>query len=186
MEKQILNINGFILKEQARNPKATGELSSILTELAFASKIVSREINKAGLIEDILGLTGTVNVQGEEVQKLDDYANDVFIMIMQRGHHVAGLASEENDTILDFSKNGTEAKYLLCIDPLDGSSNIDANVSVGTIFSILKRTAAGSLTEKEFLQKGSKQVCAGYILYGSSTMMVYTTGNSVNGFTLAP
>lgn len=186
MDKQILNIQGFILKEEAKVPRATGELSSILTEIAFASKIVSREVNKAGLV-DILGLTGKVNVQGEEVQKLDDYANDIFIKVLKRGQHVAGLASEEMEKTRDFSKNARQSKYVVCLDPLDGSSNVDANVSIGTIFSIYKRVSKkGKVTQADFLQKGSKQVGAGYVLYGSSTMMVYTTGNGVNGFTLDP
>ncbi|MFC1727025.1 class 1 fructose-bisphosphatase [Patescibacteria group bacterium] len=182
----MLNIQGFILSEEAKSPRATGELSSILTEIAFGAKIVSREVNKAGLV-DILGLTGKVNVQGEEVQKLDDYANDIFIQIFKRGQHIAGLASEEMEKIQDFSKSALRAKYVVCIDPLDGSSNVDANVSIGTIFSVYKRTSkSGNLTNQDFLQKGKQQVCAGYILYGSSTMMVYTTGKGVNGFTLDP
>jgi fructose-1,6-bisphosphatase I len=186
MDKEILNIQGFILTEQSHHQAATGELSSILTEIAFGAKIVSREINKAGLI-DVLGLTGKINVQGEQVQKLDEYANDIFIKILRRGRHVAALASEENDDILDFSKNTPEAKYVVCIDPLDGSSNIDANVSVGTIFSIYaKLSDASSVYSADFLQKGSQQVCAGYILYGSSTVFVYTTGHGVNCFTLDP
>lgn len=186
MDKQILNLQGYILKEQSMSPDATGELSSILTEIAFASKIVSREINKAGLV-DILGLTGKVNVQGEEVRKLDEYANEIFYEILKRGKHVAAYASEEEENVIDFSKDARDAKYILFVDPLDGSSNIDANVSVGTIFSIYKRLSkSGKITPEDFLQKGEKQVCAGYFLYGSSTMLVYSTGNGVSGFTLDP
>ncbi len=186
MDKEILNIQGFILAQQSAHGQATGELSSILTELAFGAKIISREINKAGLI-DVLGLTGKINVQGEDVQKLDEYANDIFIKILRRGHHVAALASEENDDILDFSKYTPEARYVVCIDPLDGSSNIDANVSVGTIFAIYQKVSdTSSVSAADFLQKGSRQVCAGYILYGSSTVFVYTTGHGVNCFTLDP
>ncbi len=186
MDSAILNIQAFILNEQALSPEATGELSSILTELAFGAKIISREINKAGLV-DILGLTGKVNVQGEHVQKLDEYANDIFKKILSNGRHVAGLASEEEEDFLDFSKSTPDAKYIVCIDPLDGSSNIDANVAVGTIFSVYARVSqGGSLTSRDFLQRGSKQVCAGYILYGSSTVFVYTTGHGVNCFTLDP
>lgn len=186
MDSHIRNIQAFILNEQALSPEATGELSSILTELAFGAKIISREINKAGLV-DILGLTGKINVQGEEVQKLDEYANDIFTKILANGRHVAGLASEENDDFLDFSKSTPDAKYVVCIDPLDGSSNIDANVSVGSIFSIFSRiSSSGALTARDFLQHGSKQVCAGYVLYGSSTVFLYTTGHGVNCFTLDP
>ena len=181
----ILNIQGFIIERQSQT-KGTGELSSILSKLAFAAKIVSREVNKAGLI-DILGLTGEINVQGEEVKKLDEYANNAFIEILKRGNHVAAIASEENDDVLYFSKYTPEAKYIVSLDPLDGSSNIDANVSVGTIFSVLQiNDDNGGVTKEDFLQKGANQVCAGYIVYGSSTMFVYTTGEGVNGFTLDP
>jgi len=187
MSDEILNIQAFILNQQQKYDSATGELSSILNEIALGAKIVSREINKAGLV-DLLGLTGKVNVQGEEVQKLDEYANDVFVRIFERGNHIAGVVSEEVDDAIVFNdKDSEHAKYVVCIDPLDGSSNIDVNVSVGTIFSIYKRLDLNSpVTEKDFLQKGTKQVCAGYILYGSSSMFVYTTGNGVNGFTLDP
>lgn len=187
-DKEILNLQGFILSEEAEHPAATGELSSILTEIAFASKIVSREINKAGLV-DILGLTGKINAQGEKVQKLDEFANEIFTQILRRGKHVAAVASEEFDDIYDYSKKSEDAKYVVCMDPLDGSSNIDVNVSVGTIFSIYKRISKagnGSTVLKDFLQKGREQIAAGYVLYGSSTMFVYSTGSGVNGFTLDP
>lgn len=184
---KVTTLGQFIIERQAEFPYAKGELSRLLRDIGIASKIVNREVNKAGLV-DILGEHGTMNVQGEEVKKLDVYANDQFISALSAGGETCAVASEENDGIVhirsDISKN---AKYIVCVDPLDGSSNIDVNVSIGTIFSIYRRlTIGGPSNEDDYLQKGIKQVAAGYVIYGSSTMLVYTTGHGVNGFTLDP
>lgn len=177
----------FIIEKQADFPYAKGELSRLLRDIGIAAKIVNREVNKAGLVE-ILGETGETNIQGERVKKLDVFANEQFIAALKAGGEVCAIASEENDDIIpvesDISKN---ARYVVAMDPLDGSSNIDVNVSVGTIFSIYRRTSlngAGNL--EDFMQRGTEQVAAGYIIYGSSCMLVYTTGKGVNGFTLDP
>lgn len=178
----------FIIEKQDDFPFASGELTRLLNDIVIASKIVNREVNKAGLA-DILGATTQENIQGETQQKLDVFADDQFIAALKNGGEACGIASEENDDFLAFdslrSKNG---KYIVAFDPLDGSSNIDVNVSIGTIFSIYRRVSeVGTLaTEADFLQKGENQVAAGYVIYGSSTMLVYTTGNGVNGFTLDP
>jgi fructose-1,6-bisphosphatase I len=177
----------FIIEKQADFPYAKGELSRLLRDLAIAAKIVNREVNKAGLVE-ILGETGDTNIQGERVKKLDVFANDQFIAALKAGGEVCAIASEENDDIIpvdsEISKN---ARYVVAMDPLDGSSNIDVNVSVGTIFSIYRRTTlTGPGTIEDFMQRGTEQVAAGYIIYGSSCMLVYTTGKGVNGFTLDP
>ncbi|HHL39806.1 MAG TPA: class 1 fructose-bisphosphatase [Deltaproteobacteria bacterium] len=175
----------FLLEEQRKYPGSTGDFTGLFSELAVAAKIISSEVNKAGLI-NILGATGYTNVQGEEVQKLDDYANRTIIQMMEHGGHLAGMASEEMDEPVQIPERFPRGKYLLLFDPLDGSSNIDVNISVGTIFSILRKRSAGELTDGDFLQPGSEQVCAGYFIYGSSTMLVYTTGHGVHGFTLDP
>jgi fructose-1,6-bisphosphatase I len=186
---KVITLHEFILDRQADFPFASGELSRILNDIAVASKIVSRDVRKAGLVDHILGAQGELNVQGEEQQKLDVIADNQFIRAFQNGGEVCGIASEENDDFVAFTnetaKNG---KYIVLFDPLDGSSNIDVNVSIGTIFSIYRRTSAiGTLANLEdMLQKGSEQIAAGYVLYGSSTMLVYTTGAGVNGFTLDP
>ncbi len=177
----------FIIERQSDFPYATGELTRLLSDLSIAGKIVNREVNKAGLV-DILGAEGSENIQGEQQQKLDVFANNQFITALNAGGEVCGIASEELDDYIGLngkvSKNG---KYVVLIDPLDGSSNIDVNVSIGTIFSIYRRISfSGSATLEDFLQKGNEQVAAGYIIYGSSTMLVYTTGHGVNGFTLDP
>lgn len=177
----------FIIEKQADFPYAKGELSRLLRDIGIAAKIVNREVNKAGLVE-ILGETGTTNIQGEKVKKLDVFANEQFISALKNGGEVCAIASEENDDIIpiesEISKN---AKYVVAMDPLDGSSNIDVNVSVGTIFSIYRRTTLnGPGTLEDFMQRGTEQVAAGYIIYGSSCMLVYTTGKGVNGFTLDP
>jgi fructose-1,6-bisphosphatase I len=181
--------NRFILEEQKHHPQATGELSEILTQIVLAAKIVSREVNKAGLIE-ILGKTGSKNVQGEEVQKLDVYANEQFIDALSHGCYVSVIASEENEDVIhadDGGGSGRPGKYAIALDPLDGSSNIDVNVSIGTIWSIHRRVTSGAAgMAEDLLQPGSRQVAAGYILYGSSTMLVYTAGDGVHGFTLDP
>jgi len=185
----ILTLDEFIIQRQTEFDYSTGEFSRILRDIGFAGKVVHREVNKAGLVE-ILGKTGTTNVQGEEVQKLDEYANNRFIEALRFGGECAGVCSEENETFIAFDdKNSIDSKYIIAMDPLDGSSNIDVNVSVGTIFTIYRRKS-GFLGKpcqlEDFLQKGTSQVAAGYIIYGSSTMLVYTAGHGVNGFTLDP
>ena len=176
-------LDRFILREQSSFPFATGELSQLLRDIALASKIINREINRAGLI-DVTGAAGTDNIQGESQQKLDVIANIRFIRALKNGGEVCAIISEEDDDmILTGNPNG---KYVVAIDPLDGSSNIDVNVSIGTIFSIYRRVSAigSGATMADFLQGGRKQVAAGYVLYGSSTILVFTTGQGVNGFTL--
>lgn len=185
----ILTLDEFIIQRQTEFNYSTGEFSRILRDIGFAGKVVHREVNKAGLVE-ILGKTGHKNVQGEEVQKLDEYANSRFIEALKFGGECAGICSEENETFIAFEdENSINSKYVISMDPLDGSSNIDVNVSVGTIFTIYKRKS-GFLGKpcrlEDFLQKGTSQVAAGYIIYGSSTMLVYTAGHGVNGFTLDP
>ena len=178
----------FIIKKQADFPHATGELTSLLSSISLAAKLVNREINQAGL-SDILGAMGRANVQGEEQQKLDWFANEKFKDALAVRGEVCGLASEEEDEFVAFDPiNGKKSKYVVLIDPLDGSSNIDVNVSVGTIFSIYRRITPADqpVTLADFLQPGHRQVAAGYVIYGSSTMLVYTTGQGVNGFTLDP
>lgn len=188
MFNKVKTLNEFIIERQADFPYAKGELSRLLTHISLAAKVVNREVNKAGLV-DILGATGSKNVQGEAVQKLDVFANEAFINALKGSSECCGIATEENQEIVkfdtDMAKNG---KYIVCMDPLDGSSNIDVNVSIGTIFSIYRRISprGHQATLEDFLQEGTKQVAAGYIIYGSSTMMVYTTGRGVNGFTLDP
>eukprot|EP00095_Tigriopus_kingsejongensis_P010807 snap_masked-scaffold418_size177226-processed-gene-0.29 protein:Tk10807 transcript:snap_masked-scaffold418_size177226-processed-gene-0.29-mRNA-1 annotation:"fructose -bisphosphatase" len=169
----------FIIEKQHEYPHASGELSSLLSSIRLAAKIVNREINKAGLA-DITGAFGGENVQGEEQQKLDVYANDKFKAAMAARDQVCGVASEEEDDAVIFDNaQGHNAKYVILMDPLDGSSNIDVNVSVGTIFSIYRRVSptGGAATMEDFLQPGNQQVAAGYIIYGSSTMLVYTTAS---------
>lgn len=178
----------FILEKQVDFPGSSGDLSRILSSIRLAAKIVNQQINKAGLAKHILGAAGSENIQGEEQQKLDVYADDQFIKALEARGIVCGIASEENDDFVAFSSGNETAKYVVMIDPLDGSSNIDVNVSIGTIFSVYRRvTPVGTPVQLEdFLQKGNEQVAAGYVVYGSSTMLVYTTGNGVNGFTYDP
>ena len=180
----IKTLAEFITERQHEFTYATGELSQLLTSFRLAGKMVNREVNKAGLAEDILGAQGSENIQGEQQQKLDVYANDLFIRLLRSQGQVCAVASEENDDIVHFDNGG---KYVVTMDPLDGSSNIDVNVSIGTIFSIYRRMSTGDkATMNDFMQPGTAQVAAGYIIYGSSTMLVYTTGHGVNGFTLDP
>ncbi|WP_104041816.1 class 1 fructose-bisphosphatase [Vibrio hyugaensis] len=184
----LRTLGEFIVEKQADFPHASGDLSSLLASIRLAAKIVNREINAAGL-GDITGAVGTENVQGEDQQKLDVYANDKFKAALEARDQVCGVASEEEDEAVAFNKElNQNAKYVVLMDPLDGSSNIDVNVSVGTIFSIYRRVSPIGTppTEEDFLQPGHKQVAAGYVIYGSSTMLVYTTGNGVNGFTYDP
>jgi fructose-1,6-bisphosphatase I len=185
---KITTLNDFIILKQKDFPYAKGELSSLLHHIGTAAKIINKKINKAGLV-DIIGSSGEINIHGENQQKLDVYADEVFIGSLLSSGECCGVATEENENEIVFSDTfASKGKYIVCIDPLDGSSNIDFNVSVGTIFSIYRRiTQRGEKVRNEdFLQVGSNQVAAGYIIYGSSTMLVYTTGNGVNGFTLDP
>jgi fructose-1,6-bisphosphatase I len=184
----ITTLNDFITLKQKDFPFAKGELSSLLSHIGTAAKVVNKKINKAGLV-DIIGKSGVINIQGETQQKLDAYADEVFINELLSSGECCGVATEENEKEISFTESfAANSKYIVCMDPLDGSSNIDYNVSVGSIFSIYRRiTPIGEkLTIADFLQEGSKQVASGYIIYGSSTMLVYTTGSGVNGFTLDP
>ena len=184
----ITTLNDFIIQRQKDFPFAKGDLSSLLHHIGTAAKMVNKKINKAGLV-DIIGRSGSVNIQGENQQKLDIYADEVFINALLASGECCGVATEENQNEVVFTdKFAKRGKYVVCMDPLDGSSNIDYNVSVGSIFSIFRRiTPSGEKVRNEdFLQAGSSQVAAGYVIYGSSTMLVYTTGNGVNGFTLDP
>ena len=177
-------LDRFIKNKQDEFQYATGELSQLLRDIALAGKVVNREINKAGLI-NIAGAIGTQNIQGEDQQKLDVLANIRFIRALTKGGEACAIVSEEDEEIVDLQNDG---RYVIAIDPLDGSSNIDVNVSIGTIFSIYRRiTPTGTpITKEDVLQKGIEQAAAGYLLYGSSTMLVYTTGHGVNGFTYEP
>jgi fructose-1,6-bisphosphatase I len=179
----------FIIDNEKKFRYTTGELSRLLSSIRLAAKVVNHEVNKAGLV-DILGASGDENVQGETQQKLDVYANEVFIRTMTNREIVCGIGSEEEDDFIcvNSADGQYQNKYIVLMDPLDGSSNIDVNVSVGTIFSIYRRvTPVGTpVTLEDFLQPGRNQIAAGYIVYGTSTMLVYTTGHGVNGFTLNP
>lgn len=183
----IKTLGQFIIEKQADFPYAKGELSRLLRDIGIAAKIVNREVNKAGLV-DILGDVGNTNVQGEEQKKLDVYANEQFISALTSGGECCLIATEEEEEVVAINAPfSTNAKYIVCIDPLDGSSNIDVNVGTGTVFSIYRRhTTEGKPCIDDVLQPGTKQVAAGYVMYGSSTMLVYTTGKGVNGFTLDP
>ena len=179
----------FIIKNQTSFKYSSGELSSLINSIRLAAKVVNHEVNKAGLV-DIIGSTGEQNIQSEKQQKLDVYANEKFINTLINRNIVCGIASEEEETFISINSNdkNNQNKYVVLIDPLDGSSNIDVNVSVGTIFSIYRRKSkiGTEVSIDDFLQSGRFQVAAGYIIYGTSTMLFYTTGNGVNGFTLNP
>ena len=184
-----VTVGEFIVESQNNFPGSTGELSKILSAIKLAAKILSHQINKAGLAKEILGSAGRENIQGEQQQKLDVFANETFINALSARGVICGVASEENSSFIAFKDNvNNDAKYVVLIDPLDGSSNIDVNVSVGTIFSVYKRKSqkGHSVEMNDFLQCGKHQVASGYIIYGSSTMLVYTTGSGVNGFTFDP
>jgi fructose-1,6-bisphosphatase I len=189
MEKSNQTLGEFIIENQKDFQYSSGELSRIFNSIRLAAKVVSYKVNKAGLV-DIIGAVGEKNIQGEDQQKLDVYANEIFIQTLINREIVCGIASEENDDFITVqgSDNSNSSKYVVLMDPLDGSSNIDVNVSVGTIFSVYRRiTPVGTpVTLEDFLQPGINQVAAGYVIYGTSTMLVYTTGNGVNGFTLNP
>ena len=188
MLNKIITLNEYIAQKQKDFSYATGELSGLLQDIALAAKIVNREVNKAGLV-NILGTTGDSNVYGEQVKKLDIFANDQFIRSLRTSGECCGVASEEEDTFIAFeNEKAKNANYVVCMDPLDGSSNIDVNISIGTIFGIYRRLSPVSETCNidDFLQKGRELVAAGYVIYGSSTMLVYSAGEKVNGFTLDP
>lgn len=188
INRKVQTLDEFTIQQLRDFPHATGELSNLLRNIGLAAKRVNVEVNKAGLV-DILGDYGTINVQGEEVKKLDIYANDQFTGILRHGISCAGIASEELDEFVAFEDaKSVNSKYVCLYDPLDGSANIDVNVSIGTIFSVYKRvTPIGTVVkEEDFLQPGNQQVAAGYVVYGSSTMLVYATRRGVNGFTLDP
>jgi fructose-1,6-bisphosphatase I len=178
-------LSRFIADEQMKHPGATGEFSNLLVELITCARLISREVNKAGLVE-VLGLTGHRNIQGEEVMKLDHFANETMIRTMSHTGYLCMMASEENADPIPIPDEYPKGKYVLCFDPLDGSSNIDANAPIGTIFSVLQRRSAGDCDRSDLLQPGREQIGAGYFLYGSSTLMVYTTGSGVHIFTLDP
>ena len=186
-KNRVVTLDEFIITRQQNFPYATGDLSRLLRDIGLAAKVINREVNKAGLV-DILGNAGYDNVQGEQVKKLDVFADEQMISALSISEKCCGIGSEENADVIVFEDHiSKNAKYVVLFDPLDGSSNIDVNVSIGTIFSIYRRvTETGICTHEDFLQQGVRQVAAGYVVYGSSTMMVYTTGNGVNGFTLDP
>jgi fructose-1,6-bisphosphatase I len=188
VNRQILTLDEFTIRQFRQIPKATGELSTLLRDIGLAAKRINVEVNKAGLV-DILGDAGTTNVQGEDVKKLDIYANNQLMGVIMHGISCAGIASEELEDFIAFDDEmSRQSKYVCMFDPLDGSSNIDVNISIGTVFGVYRRvTPKGSLvTEEDFLQAGTRQVAAGYIAYGSSTIFVYATRRGVNGFTLDP
>ena len=188
INRRIQTLDEFTIQQMRDFPHATGELAGLLRDIGLAAKRVNVEVNKAGLV-DILGDAGSINVQGEEVKKLDIYANNQFVGVLQHGISCAGIGSEELDDIVVFDDPvSNNSKYVCLFDPLDGSSNIDVNVSIGTIFSVFRRVSelGKPATQEDFLQPGNKQVAAGYVIYGSSTMLVYATRRGVNGFTLDP
>ncbi len=188
VNRRILTLDEFTIKEMRTVPRATGELAGLLRDIGLAAKRVNVEVNKAGLV-DILGDMGSVNIQGEEVKKLDHYANTQFLGVLKHGISCAGIASEEMEDPVSFTDPiSMNSKYVCMFDPLDGSGNIDVNVSIGTIFGIYRRITERGIPVRteDFLQPGNRQVAAGYIIYGSSTVLVYATTNGVNGFTLDP
>lgn len=185
---RLITLNEFIIERQSDFPYAKGELSRLLSHIGIAAKIVNREVNKAGLV-DILGETKATNATGDTQKKLDVFADEKFISALKASGECCGIASEENQEIVTFDDDlANDGKYIVTMDPLDGSSNIDVNVSIGTIFAIYRRISpiGHKATNEDFLQEGTKQAAAGYIIYGSSTMLVYTTGRGINGFTLDP
>ncbi len=185
-ESAVVTIDRHIMEEERKFPEATGRLSNILTDLALAAKLIQREVAKAGLV-DILGKAGKENVQGEEVEKLDLFAQDVIYNAMDHGGNLCCMVSEEVEDVIPIPEEFPMGDYVLVFDPLDGSSNIDVNVSIGTIFSIYRKKSPGQAgLPSDCLQPGRDQVAGGYVLYGSSTMLVYTVGNGVHGFTLDP
>lgn len=187
-QRKLITLDEFTIQETRRFPQATGELSALLRDISLASKMINKQVNKAGLV-DILGKHGATNVQGEEQMKLDVYANETLINVLKNSSECAGIASEENDDHVCFEDTFSfNSKYVVLFDPLDGSSNIDVNAPIGTIFAIYRRVSelGKPCTKEDFLQPGNRLMAAGYVIYGSSTMMVYATKLGVNGFTLEP
>ncbi len=186
--RKLITLDEFTIQETRKFPQATGELSALLRDISLACKMINKQVLKAGLV-DILGKHGATNVQGEEQMKLDIYANETLISVLENSNECAGIASEENDSFVCFGDEfSVHSKYVVLFDPLDGSSNIDVNAPIGTIFSIYRRVSelGKPCTEEDFLQPGNKLMAAGYVIYGSSTMLVYGTKLGVNGFTLEP
>lgn len=184
--KETLTLTQYIWQEQAKYPENRGVFSELLYEISLVGKIISREVNKAGIAE-MYGLTGDINVQGEEVKKMDVFAQQTFENVLGRSGHLCAMASEEEEDIIPIKNSKELGNYVLVFDPIDGASNTDVNVSIGSIFAIYKRVSeSGPGKMEDFLQSGRQQVAAGYLIYGSSTMFVYTTGNGVHGFTLDP
>lgn len=185
-EHKIITIERHIIEGERAHPGASGSFSGLLRDLTLAFKVIWRDVSKAGLV-DILGTVGRENIHGDEVKKLDVFADETIYKAMDHGGHLCVMASEENEDVLHIPKHYPTGKYVLIYDPLDGSSNIDANVTIGTIFSLYRRvTPSGEGSMEDCLQPGYKQIAAGYVIYGSSTMLVYTTGDGVHGFTLDP
>ncbi|NIW79715.1 MAG: class 1 fructose-bisphosphatase, partial [Calditrichae bacterium] len=182
MSSFVMTLNRHIVQQERLYPHATGAFTSLLSDIALTAKVISHQVNKAGL-EDILGRAGTENVFGEKQQKLDVYANEAMIRSLAFSGTLCAMASEENEGLIPIPADYPKGKYICCFDPLDGSSNIDVNVSIGTIFSIFRRVTPEDtgVTDEDLLQPGYKQVCAGYVVYGSSTILVYTTGAGVHG-----
>jgi fructose-1,6-bisphosphatase I len=186
MYSRAITLAQFLLEDERRYPEATGEFTSVLMDIALASKMINREVIRAGLV-DVLGYTGAENVHGEKVQKLDQFAHRTITRVLGATGQLAVLASEEDENIIPVPDGQPVGKYVVNFDPLDGSSNINANVNIGTIFSVLPRiTRRGGGTLEDCLQPGVRQMCAGYVMYGSSTMLVFTTGHGVHGFTYEP
>ena len=187
-KRKLMTLDEFTIQETRRFPLATGELSALLRDIGLASKIINKQVNKAGLV-DILGRHGAVNIQGEEQQKLDVFANDTLISVLHSSTDCAGIASEEEDSFVAYDDEfSVQSKYVVLFDPLDGSTNIDCNAPIGTIFAIYRRSSplGTPCTKEDFLQAGHRLMAAGYVIYGSSTMLVYATRLGVNGFTLEP
>jgi fructose-1,6-bisphosphatase I len=186
MGRKGITLNRHILEQERHYPEATGDFTALLTQMALAAKIIAREVNKAGLV-DILGFTGDRNVQDEAVRKLDVFAHETIIQAFEHSGHICIMASEESAEPICLPPDYPRGKYVLLFDPLDGSSNIDVNITIGTIFSVHRKISRGTDgTLEDLLQPGNRQVAAGYVVYGSSTMLVYTTGNGVHGYTLDP
>lgn len=186
--RKLITLDEFTIQQTREFPKATGELSALLRDISLACKLINKQVNKAGLV-DIIGQYGSTNIQGEEQMKLDVYSDEMLINILRNSDECSGIASEENDSFIAFDDEySINSKYVVLFDPLDGSSNIDVNASIGTIFSIYKRISplGAPCTKEDFLQPGSKLMASGYVIYGSSTMLVYATRLGVNGFTLEP
>lgn len=187
-QRKLITLDEFTIQETRKFPQATGELSSLLRDIGLSCKMINKQVRKAGLV-DILGKHGATNVQGEEQMKLDVYANETLISVLKNSTDCAGIASEENDDHLGFEDTfSANSKYIVLFDPLDGSSNIDVNAPIGTIFAIYRRVSelGKPCTTADFIQPGNRLMAAGYVIYGSSTMMVYATRLGVNGFTLEP